>query len=106
MVSPSVSPVLIAHGRRGDDAQQPISERRAWFSRLAADIPLPDKGAHINFPYHSGDIIWAVNNDSVTPSITIQDPEGRIAGLWKSEPINPLMNSRGPKSDRSPATCP
>ena len=77
----SVSPVLIAHGRRWDDAQFPISERRAWFSRLAADIPIPDKGAHINFPYHSGDIIWAVDNDSVTPWITVQDLEGRIADL-------------------------
>ena len=96
----SVSPVLIAHGRRGDDAQQPISERRAWFSRLAADIPIPDKGAHINFPYHSGDIIWAVNNDSVTPWITVQDPEGRIADLLEERAYQSSYEQQGTQERR------
>ena len=96
----SVSPVLIAHGRRGDDAQQPISERRAWFSRLAADIPIPDKGAHINFPYHSGDIIWAVNNDSVTPWITVQDPEGRIDDLLEERAYQSSYEQQGTQERR------
>ena len=78
----SASPVLIAHGRRGDDGQQ-VPEARAWFSRLAAGIPLsdPDVSAHISFPYHSGDIFWATDGDSAQPRITVQDPESRIAGL-------------------------
>ena len=76
------SPVLIAHGRRGDDGQ-PASEARAWFRRVAAGIPLDPAGDnfHLNFPYQSGDIIWATNTDSVQMRVTVQDLEGRIAGL-------------------------
>ena len=75
----SASPVLIAHGRRVEDTQQPISERRAWFTRLSTGLVAENNG-HLNFPYHPGDIVWAAS-DSVQPRVTVQDLEGRIADL-------------------------
>ena len=73
-----VSPALIAHGRRGDDSQ-PISERRAWFNRAAIGVaPGPN---HIGFPYHSGDIVWATDDDSLIMLVTVQDIPGQIANL-------------------------
>ena len=84
----SASPVLIAHGRRGEDTQQPFSERRAWFTRLSTGLG-PENG-HLNFPYHSGDIVWATNNDSVQPRVTVQDLEGRIADLLEERAYQSL----------------
>ena len=83
----SASPVLIAHGRRGRDGL-PLSERRAWFSDLStgrkiSDIEesVTDDQGHVNFPYHSGDIVWTTEEDAVQLRVTVQDLEGRIAGL-------------------------
>ena len=70
----SASPALIAHGRRGDDSQS-TSEQRAWFSRAAIGVPAGPR--HISFPYHSGDIVWATDGDSVQMRVTVQDPDGR-----------------------------
>ena len=78
----SASLTLIAHGRRGEDTQ-PIAEQRAWFTRLSTGIVAQGNG-HINYPYHSGDIIWAANDDSAGPVITVQDLQGRIADLLES----------------------
>ena len=74
----SASPALIAHGRRGDDSQ-PTSEQRAWFSRAAIGVPAGPR--HISFPYHSGDIVWATDGDSVQMRVTVQDPDGQITVL-------------------------
>ena len=75
----SQSPALIAHGRRGDDTQE-ITERRAWFSRRSIGIP-DGTGSHIFFPYHSGDIFWAVNNDAVNFSLSVQDPTELLTSI-------------------------
>ena len=74
----SASPTLIAHGRRGEDSEQ-REEQLAWFSRAAIGVePGPH---HINFPYHSGDIFWATDDDAVQMRVTFQDPTGQIADL-------------------------
>ena len=78
----SDSPTLIARGRRGEDTQ-PIAEQRAWFNRTSTDIIAQGNG-HINYPYNSGDIVWAANDDSVGPVITVQDFDGRITDLLES----------------------
>ena len=91
----SNSPVLIAHGRRGRD-DQPLSERRAWFTDNQVDR------GHISFPYHSGDIIWATNDDAVQPRITVQDPEGQIADLLQERVYQ--SSSEGPGVRRRRAT--
>ena len=68
---------LIAHGRRGIDAQ--VSPRRAWYLRSSTGVPAP--GAHMSFPYFSGDIVWNTDDDSVQMRITVDDREGTITGL-------------------------
>jgi len=93
----SPSPVLIAHGRRGEDTQ-PFSERRAWFTRLS--IGLGPENGHINFPYHSGDIIWATNDDSVQMRVTVQDLEGRIAGLLEERAHQSFFEEQPGTEDR------
>ncbi len=95
----SVSPGLIAHGRRGRDGDL-VSEARAWFSR--AGMPLDGSEGHISFPYHSGDIIWATNDDAVQPRITVQDPEGRIADLLEERAYQ--SSSEGPGVQRRRVT--
>ena len=74
----SASPALIAHGRRGDDSQ-PTSEQMAWFTRTAIGVPAGPH--HISFPYYSGDVVWATDDDSVQMRVTVQDPDGQIAVL-------------------------
>ena len=87
----SAMPTLIAHGRRGEDSGQ-IDERLAWFSRAAIGVePGPH---HINFPYHSGDIVWATDNDSVQMRVTFQDTTGRIADLLEERHDGEVRNRR------------
>lgn len=72
------SPTLIAHGRRGEDSGE-TDEQLAWFSREAIGVePGPH---HLNFPYHSGDIAWATDDDSVQMRATFQDTVGQVADL-------------------------
>ena len=96
----STSPALIAHGRRGEDGQS-VSEARAWFSRIAAGIPLLAGGnAHISFPYHSGDIFWATDGDSLQPRITVQDPDGQIADLLEERAYQSTYEGPGVQQRR------
>ena len=79
----SPSPRIVAHGRRGVDVQ-PFDERRAWFSRDVAGVPIgPD---HINFPYQSGDIVWAENGDAVQMRVSVQDPSGLVTESLDQRP--------------------
>ncbi|MDP7339709.1 MAG: hypothetical protein QF786_10370 [Vicinamibacterales bacterium] len=70
---------LIAHGRRGIDAQ-PTEERAAWFTRSSTGISA-EGGSHISFPYHSGDVLWASNDDATQARISVQDTVGAIEAL-------------------------
>ena len=74
----SASPILIAHGRRGEDSGE-TDERLAWFSRAA--IGVESGPHHLNFPYHSGDIVWATDDDSVQMRVTFQDTVGSVGDL-------------------------
>jgi hypothetical protein len=69
---------LIAHGRRGIDAQ-PAEERAAWFTRSSTEIP--EGGNHVSFPYHSGDILWSTDGDAAQARISVQDTVGVIEAL-------------------------
>ena len=70
---------LIAHGRRGIDAQ-PAEERAAWFTRSSTGISA-EGGSHISFPYHSGDVLWSSNDDATQARISVQDTVGAIEAL-------------------------
>ena len=74
----SASPTLIAHGRRGEDSGE-TDELLAWFSRTAICVEAGPH--HMNFPYQSGDIIWATDDDSVQMRVTFQDTTGQVADL-------------------------
>ena len=77
----SASPTLIAHGRRSLDLPGggfPGSPQ-AWFTRESTGVPIGP--SHISFPYHSGDVVWTTDDDSVMMRVTVQDPSGQIADL-------------------------
>ena len=89
-VSTSTAAKLIAY-TRGDDSQ-PTSEQRAWFSRAAIGVPAGPH--HISFPYHSGDIVWATEDDSIQMRVTVQDPDGQITVLLEERAH--LSSTEGP----------
>ena len=74
--------------RRGHD-RQPDAEREAWFIidplRVAA-IP-----SQINFPYHSGDVVWVGGDDSVFMPITVEDTRGLVALLAGQRSEDPSL---------------
>ena len=77
----STSPSLIAHGRRGEDSGQ-AQDQLAWFSRSVIGVePGPH---HINFPYHSGDVVWATDDDAIQMRMSLQDVTGEIADLMEA----------------------
>ena len=91
------SPELVAHGRRGDDSQ-PLAEQRAWFSRQTIGISPGE--SHISFPYHSGDVVWVVDDDSVGMPLTVQDLGGRVAALLEERAeFTPEVRQRGLTGD-------
>ncbi len=92
----SQSPALIAHGRRGEDSGQ-VDEQLPWFSRQAIGVAVG--GHHLNFPYHSGDIVWATDDDSVQMRVSVQDTVGEVADLlterqWQSRMEGPSIEER------------
>lgn len=72
VVAPRSSPI-IAHGKRGIDAQK--SEKQQWFFRSQTGDPIGD---HVHFPFQSGDVAWLQESDSSIPAITFQDPTGSV----------------------------
>ncbi len=75
------SPTLIAHGRRGldDGAGGFPPGLGAWMTRASTGVPTGS--GHISFPFFSGDVVWATDDDAVQIRVTAQDPSGQIAGL-------------------------
>ena len=92
----SQSPVLLAHGRRGEDSGQ-TDEPLPWFIRQAIGVAAGPH--HLNFLYHSGDIVWATDDDSVQMRVSIQDTVGEVADLlaerrWQSQMEGPSIDER------------
>ena len=67
--------------------------------RVVQDIEegVVDEQGHISFPYHSGDIVWTTEEDAVQLRVTVQDLEGRIAGVQQRRVTGnlPLILSTG-----------
>lgn len=77
---------MTAHGRRGIDSVGP-----QWFFRSQTDAqPIPH--THVNYPFHTGDVLWMQKDDATQTAITIQDLDGTIA---------PLLRSRWNSTDKS-----
>jgi len=85
VVAPRSSPI-IAHGKRGIDAQK--TEKQQWYFRSQTGDPIGD---HVQFPFHSGDVAWLQESDSSIPTITFQDPAGSVV-----ERVRMLYNSMRP----------
>ena len=74
-----VDPLIVAHGRRGIDAQETIGPQ--WFTRDQTGIPISDN--HVPFPFQAGDVQWLENADSAIPLVTFHDPSRRLAALLR-----------------------
>ncbi|MGH9853271.1 MAG: hypothetical protein ACREBD_25815, partial [Blastocatellia bacterium] len=78
----SRTPSIIAHGLRGIEGQPQGTPRTQWFFRTQTGEPVG--GSHVNFPFHSGDVIWAQKSDAVVPHIAFQDPTGGIVSILRN----------------------
>ena len=77
-----VNPTIVAHGRRGIDAQDTIGPQ--WF--FFDDIVRNDTTPHIPFPFQSGDVTWVEETgdvDSSTPLISFHDPSRELTALLR-----------------------
>ena len=77
-----VNPTIVAHGRRGIDAQETIGPQ--WFSRdqLGILVSVGD-GGHVHIPFQSGDVQWLENADSTVPLVTFHDPSRHLTELLR-----------------------
>ena len=77
-----VDPLIVAHGRRGVDAQDTIGPQWFFFDHLAWNGETP----HVPFPFQSGDVTWveeAGDVDSSLPILTFHDPSRQLTALLR-----------------------
>jgi len=81
VVAPS-KPVVIAHGERGLRSPE-STQRLAWYVEgLRPDVVRkPGAGIHALFPYHSGDVLWVEDHESIFPAVRFDDPTGQYADI-------------------------
>ncbi|MEK6374264.1 MAG: hypothetical protein AABO58_16375 [Acidobacteriota bacterium] len=95
VVAPRDTPI-IAHGRRGID-EQPDGEKQQWYFRSQTGDPMGRD--HLQFAFHSGDVMWLQEGDSAIPIITFQDPTGSVTAAV-TKLYNAARPTVGPFSDR------
>ena len=77
-----VNPTIVAHGRRGIDAQDRIGPQ--WF--FFDDIPQNGSTApHVPFPFQSGDVQWLEEAEagSAIPLVSFHDPSRQLTRLMR-----------------------
>ena len=74
-----INPTIVAHGRRGIDAQDTIGPQ--WF--FFDDIPQNGDTPHLPFPFQSGDVTWVEEQESAIPVVTFHDPSRQLTGLLR-----------------------
>ncbi len=77
-----VNPTIVAHGRRGIDAQDTIGPQ--WF--FFDDILRNDTTPHVPFPFQSGDVTWVEETgevDSSLPLMSFHDPSRQLTALLR-----------------------
>jgi len=79
VVAPRSAPFIL-HGQRGIDDQQ--TSRQQWFFRTQTGRPIGT--GHVNIPFHSGDVAWLQDSDSMIPLLTFQDPSNAIVSRLTS----------------------
>ena len=88
-----VAPVdsrIVAHGRRGIDAQDTIGPQWFFFDQL----PWNGEVAHVPFPFQSGDVTWveeAGDVNSSLPVMSFHDPSRQLTELLLQRNPYPLQ---------------
>ena len=89
-----VAPVdsrIVAHGRRGIDAQDTIGPQWFFFDQLSWNGEVP----HVPFPFQSGDVTWveeAGDVNSSTPLMSFHDPSRQLTELLLQRNPYPLQS--------------
>ena len=77
-----VDPLIVAHGRRGIDAQDTIGPQWFFFDQLDWN----GETVHVHFPFQSGDVTWVEEHgdvDSSLPLLTFHDPSRQLTDLLR-----------------------
>ena len=77
-----VNPAIVAHGRRGIDAQDTIGPQWFFFDQLPWNGEVP----HAPFPFQSGDVTWVEDTGDVNssfPLISFHDPSRQLTALLR-----------------------
>ena len=95
-----VTPTIVAHGRRGIDAQDTIGPQWFFFDQLSRNEETP----HVPFPFQSGDVTWVEEQgdvDSSLPILTFHDPSRQLTDLLRqrADPV-PLGFGAGSFAER------
>jgi hypothetical protein len=88
VVAPRDTPI-VAHGRRGID-EQPDDAKQQWYFRSQTGDPMGRD--HVQFSFHSGDVMWLQEGDASIPVITVQDPTASVIPT-----ITKLFNAARPQ---------
>ena len=77
-----VNPTIVAHGRRGIDAQDTIGPQWFFFDDLLQN---ESTTPHVPFPFQSGDVQWLeeANLGSAIPLISFHDPSRQLTRLMR-----------------------
>ena len=97
-----VDPLIVAHGRRGIDAQDTIGPQWFFFDTI------PQNGStnpHVPFPFQSGDVQWLreAEHGSAIPLVSFHDPSRQLTMLLRQrggEDQVPLQLSPGSFAER------
>ena len=83
-----VNPTIVAHGRRGIDAQDTIGPQWFFFDQL----PWNGETPHIPFPFQSGDVTWLEEigePNASLPLISFHDPSRQLTALLRQrDPVH------------------
>ena len=74
-----IDPLIVAHGRRGIDAQETIGPQWFFFDDILQNGMTP----HLPFPFQSGDVTWVEEQESSIPLISFHDPSRQLTALLR-----------------------
>ena len=92
-----VNPTIVAHGRRGIDAQDTIGPQWFFFDQLSRNEETP----HVPFPFQSGDVTWIGETgdvDSSLPDMSFHDPSRQLTALLRQRGGENVPLGLGPGS--------
>ena len=90
----SVTPTIVAHGRRGIDAQDTIGPQWFFFDQILQNGEIP----HIPFPFQSGDVTWVEEAESSIPLVSFHDPSRHLTALLRQRRDESGVNLQPPGS--------